>query len=144
MSLPSGTRRCKKSTTMDDQQLRPTSAQSTASPTTPAEDTCGEARCQSTPSPQDQQVRMQETPVPALQPVPARPLTPVSPYQSCKTLDHTLHKCLLLSSWKTGATPAQRMKQQLVMWRLPSSMTEGHHHDQQQFHSHQDDPCQHL
>ena len=27
-------------------------------------------------TPQDQQVRMQETPVPALQPVPARPLTP--------------------------------------------------------------------
>ena len=49
VSLPSRTRQRKKSTTMDDQRLRPTSAQSTASPTTPAEDTCGEARCQSTP-----------------------------------------------------------------------------------------------
>ena len=29
--------------------------------------------------PQDQQVRMQETPVPALQPGPARPLTPRVP-----------------------------------------------------------------
>ena len=28
------------------------------------------------PPPQDQHVRMRETPVPALQPVPARPLTP--------------------------------------------------------------------
>ena len=70
VSLPLRTRRCKKSTTMDDQRLKPISAQSTASPTTQAEDTCGEARCQST-HPQDQQVRMQETPVPALQPVPA-------------------------------------------------------------------------
>ena len=78
VSLPSRTRQCKKSTTMDDQRLRPTSAQSTASPTTPAEDIRGEARCQSTP-PQDQQVRMQETPVPALQPTPARPLTPRVP-----------------------------------------------------------------
>ena len=49
VSLPLRTRQCKKSTTMDDQRLRPTSAQSTASPTTPAEDACGEARCQSTP-----------------------------------------------------------------------------------------------
>ena len=63
---------------MDDQRIKPTSAQSIASPTTPAEDARGEARCQSTPPPppQDQQVRMRETPVPALQPVPARPLTP--------------------------------------------------------------------
>ena len=60
---------------MDDQRLKPTSAQSTASPTTQAEDARGEARCQST-SPQDQQVRMWETPVPVLQPAPARPLTP--------------------------------------------------------------------
>ena len=30
-------------------------------------------------TPQDQQVRMQETPVPALQPAPARPLTPRVP-----------------------------------------------------------------
>ena len=43
-----------------------------------AEDTRGEARCQSTP-PQDPQVRMWETPVPALQPAPARPLTPRIP-----------------------------------------------------------------
>ena len=78
VSLPPRTRQCKKSTTMDDQRLRPTSSQSAASPTTPAEDARGEARCQSTP-PQDQQVRMQETPVPALQPAPARPLTPRVP-----------------------------------------------------------------
>ena len=51
VSLPSRTRRCKKSTTMDDQRIKPTLAQSTASPTTPAEDTRGEARCQSTPPP---------------------------------------------------------------------------------------------
>ena len=49
VSLPSRTRRCKKSTTMDDQLLRPTSSQSTASPTPPAEDAHAEARCQSTP-----------------------------------------------------------------------------------------------
>ena len=67
----------------------------------------------------------------------------MSLYQSCKTLDHTYHKCLLLSSQKTGATPPWRRKQQLAMWRLPSSMAEGHHPEQQQFHSHQDDPCQH-
>ena len=80
VSLPLRTRQRKKTTTMDDQQLRPTSSQSAASPTTPAEDAHGEARCQSTP-PQDQQVRMQETPVPALQPAPARPLTPPVPLQ---------------------------------------------------------------
>ena len=79
VSLQPRTRQCKKSTTMDDQQLRPTSSQSAASPTTPAEDAHGEARCQSTPPPQDQQVRMRETPVPALQPAPARPLTPRVP-----------------------------------------------------------------
>ena len=78
VSLPLRTRQCKKTTTMDDQRLRPTSSESAASPTTPAEDTRGEARCQSTP-PQDQQVRMWETPVPALQPAPARPLTPCVP-----------------------------------------------------------------
>ena len=49
VSLPPRTRQRKKSTTMDDQQLRPTSSQSAASPATPAEDACGEARCQSTP-----------------------------------------------------------------------------------------------
>ena len=32
------------------------------------------------------------------------------------------------------------MKQQLVMRKLLSSIAEGHHHDQQQFHSHQNDP----
>ena len=81
VSLPSRTRRRKKSTTMDDQRFKPTSSQSTASPTTPAEDACGEDRCQSTPPspPKDQQVRMWETPVPALQPGPARPLTPRVP-----------------------------------------------------------------
>ena len=68
----------------------------------------------------------------------------MSLYQSRKTLDHTYHKCLLLSLEKTGAAPALRMKQQLVMRRLLSSMTEGHHHEKQQLHSHQDDPCQHL
>ena len=78
VSLPSRTRQCKKSTTMDDQQFRPTSSQSTVSPTTPAEDTHGEGRCQSTP-PQDQQVRMWETPVSAFQPGPARPLMPRVP-----------------------------------------------------------------
>ena len=78
VSLPPRTRQHKKSTTMDDQQLSPTSSQSAASPTTPAEDARGEARCQST-SPQDQQVRMQKTPVPALQPAPARPLTSCVP-----------------------------------------------------------------
>ena len=128
---------------MDDQRLKPTSAQSTTSPTTQAEDARGEARCQSTP-PQDQQVRMRETPVPDLQPVPAGPLTPhvLLP----KSQDSGSHSSQMsaLSSWKTGATPARRMKQQLVMRKLLSSITEGHHHDQQHFHSHQNDPCQHL
>ena len=128
VSLPSRTSRCKKSTTMDDQWIKPTPAQSTSSPTMPAEDAHGEARCQST-HPQDQHVRMRETPVPALQPVPARPLTPVYSYQSRKILDHAHHKCLPLSSWKTGAQPAWRMKQQLAMQRLLSSITKGHHHD---------------
>ena len=36
------------------------------------------------------------------------------------------------------------MKQKLVMQKLLSSITEGHHHNQQQFHSCQNDPCQHL
>ena len=51
VSLPSRTRQCNKSTTMDDQRIKPTSVQSTASHTTLAEDTHGEARCQSTPPP---------------------------------------------------------------------------------------------
>ena len=65
------------------------------------------------------------------------------PFTKVARLWITHHKCLLLSSQKTGATSALRMKQQFVMWRLHSSMTEGHHHGQQQLHSHQDDPCQH-
>ena len=49
VSPPLRTRQCKKSTTMDDQQLWPTSSQSATSPATPAENAHGEARCQSTP-----------------------------------------------------------------------------------------------
>ena len=78
VSLPPRTRPHKRSTTMDDQPTRPTSSQSATGPTATAEDARGEARCQST-LPKDQQVRMWETPVPALPTAPARLLTPCVP-----------------------------------------------------------------
>ena len=77
-SLPPRTRPCRKSTNTDNQPDRPTFSQSATGPTATNEDTHEEVRCQST-HPQDQPVRMWETPVPVLPMTPSRP-RPLTPH----------------------------------------------------------------
>ena len=63
---------------MDDQRLRSTSSQSAASPTIPAEDACGKARCQSTP-PSGSTSQDVGDPSASLTTSTRRPLTPCVP-----------------------------------------------------------------